>query len=137
MHCLFCSYKETKVLESRSKEDGLRRRRECLKCHSRFTTYERAIFNLLVTKKDGRIEPFELQKLTRSIEKACGKIEQEKAHFLAQKIYQKILSRKESPIKTQQIGKLVLLELKKMNKIAYLRFATLHKAINNLNYEKE
>ena len=131
MYCPFCTHQETKVLESRIIEDSLRRRRECLKCANRFTTYERAVFNLTVIKKDGREQPFNIQKLTTSLEKACGKADAQTTRLMARQVEQKILKRKTNPIKTTDIGKLVLAELKKFDKMAYVRFATIHKSIDN------
>lgn len=130
MFCPFCS-QETKVLESRLVEKGVRRRRECLKCNNRFTTYEKAIFNFMVTKKDGREEPFNLGKISNSVRLACNKINQDDLLKITQKIEQRILLKKRNPLPTSQIGKIVLAELKKYNKIAYLRFASVHKAIDD------
>lgn len=131
MYCAYCSHEDTKVLESRQIDDALRRRRECLECGNRFTTYERAFFQLQVTKKDGREQPFEIEKLESSIRKACSKQEPEEISVLAKKIEQKILLKKINPIKTKEIGKLVLQELRRCDKIAYLRYATVHKGIDD------
>ncbi|MEW5896470.1 MAG: transcriptional regulator NrdR [Nanoarchaeota archaeon] len=131
MFCPFCSHQETKVLESRISEASLRRRRECLKCKNRFTTYERAEFNLTVLKKDGRVQPFDLQKIARSIGKACGKADEETISKLTKKVEQRVLRRRASQIKTTDIGRLVLQELRKHDKIAYLRFASVHKKIDD------
>ncbi len=131
MDCPFCMHQETKVLESRVVDHSLRRRRECLQCSNRFTTYEKAVFHLTVIKKDGREEPFNIQKLTTSICKAGGKAEPEATTLLARRVEQKILKRKTNPIKTLEIGRLVLQELRKFDKMAYVRFATIHKSIDN------
>lgn len=131
MHCPYCSNEETKVLESRISEDALRRRRECLKCENRFTTYEKAVFQFSVIKKDGREQPFNTEKIKNSVMKAIGKTEEEPVLALTKKIEQKILSRKKNPIKTTEIGKIVLQELKKFDSMAYVRFATIHKAIED------
>ena len=129
MDCPFCMHEETKVLESRGIDHSLRRRRECLQCSNRFTTYEKAVFNLTVIKKDSREEPFNIQKLTTSIFKACGKADT--TTLLARRVEQKILKRKTNPIKTIEIGHFVMQELKKFDKMAYVRFATIHKSIDN------
>src|SRR3989338_7323834 len=131
MHCPFCTHEETKVLESRVIEHSLRRRRECLQCSNRFTTYETAVFHLTVIKKDGREEPFNIQKLTTSISKACGKAEPETTTLLGRRVEQKILKRKVNPIKTIEIGRFVMQELMKFDKMAYVRFATIHKSIDD------
>ena len=123
MYCPFCAHQDTKVLESRILENALRRRRECQKCNSRFTTYEKAAFRLAVVKKDGREEPFSVQKLVNSIQKACAKVDPETIRPLARRVEQKILRKKTNPIKAKDIGHYSLAELKKFNKIAYVRFA--------------
>lgn len=109
----------------------MRRRRECLHCHKRFTTYEKAEFHFLVIKKDGRLESFTLQKIKNSLQKACNKIDEESLLALTKKIEQKILLRKTNRLKTSDIGKTVLGELKKFDAIAYVRYATVHKGIDN------
>ena len=129
MHCPFCTYHETKVLESRLSDEALRRRRECLKCENRFTTYEKAVFQFTVIKKDEREQPFNIEKIKNSVMKACGKAEEQPVLALTKRIEQKILAKKQNPIKTTTIGKIVLQELKKFDKMAYVRFATIHKGI--------
>ena len=138
MYCPYCSNNETKVLESRIVDTSMRRRRECLKCSNRFTTYENAEFNLKVLKKSGKEEPFNLQKLSLSIQKACCKTDSQIILGLANKVQKKILNKKSNLIKSTLIGKLVLQELKKSDKIAYLRFASIYKGINDPKvFEKE
>ena len=138
MYCPFCSYQETKVLESRISEDTLRRRRECLKCYNRFTTYEKAIFNLNVIKKDGSIEPFDINKIKLCMEKSCGKVEKSKILELSKNVEQKVLRKKSNPIKSIQIAKYSMQELKKHDKMAYLRFASVYKEIVDVKeFEKE
>ncbi len=129
MHCPFCAHQETKVLESRLAEESLRRRRECLKCENRFTTYEKAVFHFTVIKKDGREQPFNLEKIKNSVMRACGKAEEQPVLAITRRIEQKILAKKQNPIKTTTIGKIVLQELKRFDKMAYVRFATIHKSI--------
>lgn len=131
MYCPYCSYAETKVLESRALDSSLRRRRECLKCSNRFTTYEKAEFNLRVLKKSGHEEAFSLQKIYNSIQKACSKTSPEVVTILAGKVQTKILNKKTNLIASTEIGKLVLQELKKFDKIAYLRFASVYKKIED------
>ncbi len=129
MHCPFCTHQETKVLESRLSDESLRRRRECLKCENRFTTYEKAVFHFTVIKKDGREQPFNLEKIKSSVMRACGKAEEQPVLTLTRRIEQKVLAKKQNPIKTTTIGKIVLQELKRFDKMAYVRFATIHKGI--------
>ncbi|PIN73205.1 transcriptional regulator NrdR [Candidatus Woesearchaeota archaeon CG10_big_fil_rev_8_21_14_0_10_45_16] len=131
MYCPFCSHEETKVLESRVVEEAMRRRRECLGCANRFTTYEKAYFNLTVQKRDGRIQPFDLQKISASIEKACGKQEDQFIQNLTKKVEQKVLRKKTNPVKSVYIGNAILQELKKSDQIAYLRFASIYKGFED------
>ena len=133
MFCVFCNNEDTKVLESRVIEEGIRRRRECLKCTNRFTTYEKAFFNLTVQKKDGRLQPYEPSKITVSIEKASGKIDSLDSSKLTRSVEQRILRKKASSIKTRDIAREVLRELRKVDKMAYLRFATVYKEIEDPN----
>ncbi len=131
MNCPFCSHPDTYVLESRVVQDALRRRRECDKCSNRFTTYEKAVFRLMVEKKDGREEPFQFEKIKMSLLKAGGKADEYLIEELARKVEQKILLKHHNSIKTTEIGKLVLRELKRFDRMAYLRFASIHKAIDD------
>jgi transcriptional repressor NrdR len=131
MYCPYCSNNETKVLESRILDASMRRRRECLKCSNRFTTYEKPIFTLKVLKKDGREEEFSLNKIISSLQKACNKTDPEKITEISNKVQQKILNKKVNPVKSSFIGTAVLNELKKFDKIAYLRFTSVHKEIDD------
>ncbi len=137
MYCPLCS-EETRVLESRLIDNSVRRRRECLKCNNRFTTYEKAIFSLSVLKKDGREQDFDIEKIKSSVLKAFGKTNENTLINVTSKIQKIILSKKQNQIKTTDIGKIVLRELKRVDKIAYLRFATIHKEIEDTKIlEKE
>lgn len=131
MNCPFCSKTETRVLESRIINDSVRRRRECSNCTNRFTTYEKAIFHLKIFKKDGREQEFDLKKVERSVERACGKIDSEVIEQLTRKIEQRILKKKLNAIKSTDVGKVVLQELKKFDKIAYFRYAMVYKSLDN------
>jgi transcriptional repressor NrdR len=131
MNCPFCASNNTKVLESRLLDDAMRRRRECLGCSTRFTTYERAFFHLSVLKKDGREQPFNLAKITTSIQQALGKVEEVVTNEVARRVERKVLKRKTNLIKTKDIGRYVLTELKRIDKMAYLRFASIHKAMDD------
>jgi transcriptional repressor NrdR len=131
MHCPYCSDSDTKVLESRIINSEVRRRRECLQCQTRFTTYEKAFFNFTVLKKDGREEPFNIDKIKLSLQKSCNKLEETQLLNLTRKSEQKILGKKLNQVKTKEIGRVVLKELKKHDKIAYVRYATIHKEIED------
>jgi transcriptional repressor NrdR len=138
MDCPFCSYQETKVLESRNSEDSFRRRRECLKCSNRFTTYEKSIFNLSVIKKDNSIQSFDIDKIKLCMDKSCGKVEKSKILELSKNVEQKILRKKSNPITSISIAKFIMQELKKHDKMAYLRFASVYKEIVDIKeFEKE
>ncbi|MFA6072538.1 MAG: transcriptional regulator NrdR [Candidatus Woesearchaeota archaeon] len=130
MKCPYCNHTETKVLETReTEEDITRRRRECLKCEKRFTTYEQVeLTNIVVIKKDGRRESFNRQKLIKSLQIACQKrnITQEEIETLASSIESKLRNIIEKEITTKQIGELVMKSLKKLDPVAYIRFASVY-----------
>jgi len=128
MDCPFCS-KETKVLESRIIEHSVRRRRECLNCNKRFTTFEKPQISLTVIKKDGREEEFGLEKIRNSLTKACAKAEEQQINSMLAKVEQEIVVLQKDKISTAEIARLVMKELVKTDKIAYLRFASVYKNI--------
>lgn len=130
MECPFCN-SGTRVLESRLVNDSVRRRRHCSSCTNRFTTYEQAVFHLTVIKKDGRIQPFDVQKIRESLVKACNKIDTEIIDSATRKIERKLLSKKRPQLSSREIGRLALMELKKIDKMAYVRFASIHKGIED------
>jgi transcriptional repressor NrdR len=136
MFCPFCTYEDTKVLESRTISEGMRRRRECLRCTNRFTTYEKASFTLMVQKKDSRLQPYDTLKITSSIERSSGKDSLD-IPSLTRLVEQKILLKKVSPVKTKDIARIILRELRKVDKMAYLRFATVYKEIEDPNLLSE
>jgi len=129
MKCPYCFSDDSTVLESRESEEGnvLRRRRECVKCKKRFTTYERIEnIDLKVVKKDGRKENFSREKIVAGISKACEKrpVQPEQIERLVDEIEMRLLNRKSTEISSSDIGRLVLTRLKKLDKVAYLRFAS-------------
>lgn len=132
MDCPFCQSKKTWVLESREVEEerATRRRRECGKCHKRFTTYERVeLLNLLVIKKDGRREAYDREKIIRGIIKASEKlpIKRDDIENLVSRIEQEIEAMHTREISSRKIGQLVMKELKKLDKVAYIRFASVYR----------
>ncbi|MBI5050932.1 MAG: transcriptional repressor NrdR [Nitrospirae bacterium] len=137
MKCPFCGHLDDKVIDSRLSKDGdiVRRRRECLKCDGRFTSYERIeeIFPLVV-KKDGRREPFDRQKILRGLEKACEKrpIGIEARESLVTRIERKLQELGEKEIPSSLIGKQVMLELKEIDEIAYVRFASVYREFRDI-----
>lgn len=109
----------------------MRRRRECNSCANRFTTYENFSFNLTVEKKDGHEEEFQREKIKNSLLKACSKTPETIIEEMTKRIEQRILNKKVNRISTLEIGKQVLQELKKADKVAYLRFASVHKSFDD------
>jgi len=130
MKCIFCSG-ETKVTDKRDSDGETRRRRECLKCKKRFTTYERAEeLDIIVIKKDKTREPFSREKLKAGIMKACEKrpIETEKIDKVINEIERKIRDRiKGKEIESKEVGEEVMKALKKLDKVAYIRFASVYR----------
>ena len=142
MYCPYCGFDQNSVLESRDAEEGrvTRRRRECLKCKKRFTTYERiGNIDFKVIKKDGRAEDFDVEKIKRGIKKACWKrpVVQEQIEDLADEIEMKLLNRKTSEVPSRDIGQMVMTRLKKMDDVAYLRFASVYLDFKDLEEFKE
>ena len=131
MQCPYCQHTESRVLESRSTEGGqsVRRRRECLCCRHRFTTYERIEFiPISVHKRDGSREPFERSKILRGIVKACEKTgtSHTRIEALVDKIESKIRQLSSREITSNEIGELVLEYLRQENEVAYVRFASVY-----------
>ena len=142
MKCPFCGKGESQVLESRIVEDGnaLRRRRECIACKKRFTTYEKVKENFLwVIKKDGRREPFDREKVKRGILKAIEKrpVSLELIDDIVESIEREMLTYEKEEITSRMIGKAVLRSLKKIDKVAWLRFASVYLEFEDLkDFEK-
>ncbi|MBN1275548.1 transcriptional repressor NrdR [Candidatus Woesearchaeota archaeon] len=130
MRCPYCRYPETKVLETRETEGNTRRRRECLRCAKRFTTYEQAEQDeLTVIKKDGRREAFDRDKLLNGLRRACEKrpIEQAQLERAVEDIEARLINHKKSAVKSSHIGEMAMRRLKKLDNIAYLRFASVYR----------
>lgn len=131
MRCPFCSHLDTRVLDSRLADGGDRvwRRRECPECHRRFSTNERAELEIVVVKKDGRREPYSKQKLMLGIQRACQKrpISSNAIEALVARIEQDIRSRNELEVSSRLIGELVMRRLKKLDEVAYIRFASVYR----------
>jgi len=142
MLCPYCNHDQTSVLESRESEDGtvIRRRRECNKCNKRFTTYERVeVIDLKVVKKDEEVEDFDRQKIKAGIEKACEKrpCSQEDIESIIDEIEMRLLNRKSTQVSSSDIGRMVLTRLKKLDKVAYLRFASVFLEFASINEFKK
>ena len=135
--CPFCNA-ETKVIDTRESEDSVRRRRECEKCERRFTTYERPEVTVMIVKKDGRREPYSREKLMKGIMIACGKrpIPMETIETSVNKIENSL--REENEIRSKEIGEMVMRALKKIDDIAYIRFASVYREYEDIKtLEKE
>lgn len=143
MKCPYCNNIETEVTDKRETEEGkvTRRRRECLKCHKRFTTYENIdLISLIVIKKDGRREPFDRNKLRKGLERSLEKrpIPHTKVEEIINEIEQKLKTRKTTEIPSTLIGELIMNKLKKLDKVAYIRFASVYRDFKDVNdFEKE
>ncbi len=138
MRCPFCDHVENKVVDSRLTKDGevIRRRRECLSCRRRFTTYERVEAVLpMVIKKDGRREPFDPQKILIGLQKACQKrpISAETIETVVGRIEKKMHEMGESEIPAQVVGEEVMRELRDLDQVAYVRFASVYQEFKDVN----
>ena len=138
MKCPFCEYSESKVIDSRPVDEGasIRRRRECLKCEKRFTTYEQIeSVPLVVIKKDGKREVFNRQKLINGILRACEKtpVSFSQVENLVSEIESHMHNQLDKEISTTQIGELVMARLKKINDVAYVRFASVYREFKDVN----
>lgn len=143
MNCPFCNNTDTKVVDSRDTNDGkiTRRRRECLKCETRFSTYEEVeLLRLLVVKKDGRKVDFDKTKIETGIRKALEKrpVKSERFTKLMSDIEYEIQSRDLPEISTREIGKIVLKKLRELDEVAYVRFASVYKSFGSIDsFKKE
>jgi len=138
MRCPYCDYLESKVIDSRPIEDGssIRRRRECLKCEKRFTTYEQIeSVPLVIIKKDGKRQTYNRQKLLNGILRACEKTPVSFAQIesMVLEIESVLNNSLDREISSTQIGELVMDKLKKINDIAYVRFASVYREFRDLN----
>jgi len=129
--CPFCSHLDDKVIDSREARDGdlIRRRRECLKCGRRFTTYERIDeIPYMVIKKDGRRERFDRQKILQGLLKSCEKrpVPTPKLEAMVDEVERAVQEAKERELTTQELGELLMVRLKKLDKVAYVRFASVY-----------
>lgn len=141
MSCPYCNNQETKVTDKRDSDGITRRRRECLKCGKRFTTYERVEWDLNVIKKDGGRQKFNRDKLKDGVEKAFEKrpITTEKLDAAIVDIEARIFrSSKDKEIKSEKIGQIIMDKIKKMDKVAYIRFASVYKDFQDVSdFKKE
>ena len=140
MICPYCKRSETKVLDSRESENAVRRRRQCATCKKRFTTYEKSeMSELMVIKRDGRREPFDRNKLIRGLVIACQKrpIEREKIEKISDDIEAILRKKNKLEVPSSKVGEMVIVRLKKLDKIAYIRFASVYRQFTDVNQFKE
>ncbi len=138
MKCPVCHYSETKVVDSRVTKDGtaIRRRRECLKCGYRFTTYERVEMQLpMVIKRDGRREPFSREKVIEGIRKACQKrpISMDQIEGFVDELERELVAAGEREVPSTMIGERVMEKLHEWDDVAYVRFASVYRQFQDVN----
>ena len=136
MYCPYCSHKESKVTDKRQSPEGIRRRRECLKCKKRFTTYEKvSVDDIYVIKKDKRREKFSREKLETGIHRAFEKrpVEKNKIDRMTSEIEEQIRKRGKKEIKSSEIGELIMKKIKKIDNVAYIRFASVYRDFQDIN----
>lgn len=136
MKCPECGYEDSKVIDSRPAENKIRRRRECLSCKCRFTTYEMVeTIPLMVVKKDNTIEPFERDKLINRLARATVKrpVQIEDLEKMVEDIVQELKNQFRHEVSSDEIGELVLRRLKDIDKVAYIRFASVYRDFNDID----
>ena len=138
MKCPYCGYKESKVIDSRPAEEGssIRRRRECLSCAKRFTTYETVeSLPMVVIKKDGSRQSFDKSKLINGMVRACDKrkVPLPVLEKIADEIEQELQNSMEREIRTEDVGEKVMDRLRKVDQVAYVRFASVYRQFKDLD----
>lgn len=138
MQCPYCDFEDTKVIDSRLSEakDAVRRRRECMRCEKRFTTYERREpLRLTVVKRGGEREPFDREKLKSGLVKACAKrdIQEEEIEFIVDEIESELRERRRHEVTSRRLGDMVLARLQKLDMVAYLRFASVYRQYTDVD----
>ncbi|SNS24257.1 transcriptional repressor NrdR [Anaerovirgula multivorans] len=138
MNCPFCSHYESKVVDSRPTDEGqsIRRRRECIACGRRFTTYEKIEeIPLIVIKKSGNREPFNGNKILKGVIKSCEKrpVALKDIENIVNEIEKQLYNSMEKEIKTELIGELVMDHIKKLDEVAYVRFASVYREFKDIN----
>ena len=137
MKCPYCGFSESKVVDSRPADEGsIRRRRECLQCERRFTTYETVeSLPMVVIKKDGSRQTFDRSKVLRGIQRSCEKRPVPVADMerMALEIEQELQNKLEREISTELVGEMVMDKLKKADEVAYVRFASVYRQVKDSN----
>ena len=141
MICLYCDSKQSKVVDSRDISKGIRRRRECLECNKRFTTYETIqTKSVIVTKTDGRIEQFDEEKIWNSLNKACAKrpISNRSLNKILLDIESEIEISGKNEISTKKIGQKIMAGLENLDRVAYIRYASVYREFESIeSFRKE
>ena len=137
MKCPYCGFGESKVIDSRPAEDGtsIRRRRECLKCQKRFTTYEKyETIAMIVVKQDNSRQPYDREKIVRGLIRACEQrpITYAQMEAIADKIEGELYQSATKEVTSTEIGELVMHHLKELDEVAYVRFASVHKHFSDI-----
>ena len=138
MKCPYCSYTKDRVIDSRASNENrsVRRRRECMKCKRRFTTYESVEeISMMVVKRDGRRENFDRNKIISGILKACEKrpVSLQKVEDLVDKVERELYKKYEKEVKAEAIGELVMERLHRIDEVAYVRFASVYRQFKDIN----
>lgn len=138
MQCPYCDFEDTKVIDSRLSEskDAIRRRRECLGCEKRFTTYERREpLRLMVIKRDGSREAFDREKLWAGLAKACAKqrVSDEQIDTLVEDMEAELRERRRHEVTSRRLGDMALVRLRKLDMVAYLRFASVYRQYTDVD----
>jgi len=138
VQCPYCDFEDTKVIDSRLSEtkDAIRRRRECLSCGKRFTTYERREpLKLMVIKRNGSKEPFDREKLRAGLAKACAKqrITEEQIELVVDEIEAELRDRRRHEVTSRRLGDMVLIRLRRLDMVAYLRFASVYRQYTDVD----
>ena len=140
MRCPYCGHNDSKVIDSRDVNEAIRRRRECLECSARFTTYERLqAVSLLVIKKDGRREDFNREKLIVGVRKACAKrpVSQETIEQMVDDIEDRLRKSGKAEVEASTIGDMVMVRLRHLDGIAYIRFASVYRDFADIEEVKQ
>lgn len=137
MLCPFCGHSESKVTDSRNavEQNAIRRRRECLQCQKRFTTFETVELTVQVHKRDGRYEDFQQDKIIRGLEAACRhtRISRDQVLTIVSQITADLLERQIHEIETTEIGEIVMRHLRELDTIAYIRFACVYRRFKDVD----
>ena len=134
MQCPYCGQPDSRVVDTRATNESIRRRRECLNCRKRFTTYEQITEQLLIVKRDGRREPFDRHKLMQGIRIACAKrpIAMADIERIVNQIEEHLFSSGRAEVRSEVIGQIVLEKLKPLDPLAYIRFAIVYLEIDDV-----